>query len=478
MFETQEAPTPKEDLLKHLRLMREAHLENPMPDLEKRKDRLRRLLEGFQEREEAFTQSISEDFGLRSTFETANYDITTTIGDLKHQLRNVARWMRPRKRSVPLYLLPGRARLLPQPLGVVGVISPWNFPLILSIAPVAGALAAGNRVMLKPSEYTPKTSKLLAQLAAECFETDEFTVVEGGVEVGKAFSELPFDHLLFTGSKQTAKEVAKAAAENLTPTTLELGGKSPAIVCPGADLKRSANRIAFGKLANAGQVCISPDYVLVERSRFHDFVEHLQSQASKAYPNLGENPHYTSIISNQHFSRLNEMIEEAREKGAEVITINPAGEDFPMENRKIPPTLILLPDPSLKVMQEEIFGPILPVLSYEKLEDAIDFVKQREHPLGLYIFTESSQEREKVLRETVSGGVSVNEVLYQFVCETLPFGGVGASGMGAYHGQAGFDTFSHLKPIFIQPRLNFDFFLMPPVTPLKRLIARIFRKLV
>ena len=458
--------------------MREAQLADPMPGLETRRDRLQRLLKGLEEREEAFTQAISTDFGQRSAFETANYDITVTLADIKYQIRNLARWMRIRKRSVPLHLMPGRARIVPQPLGVVGVISPWNFPVFLSLSPVAGAIAAGNRVMLKPSEWTPKTSALLAELASEAFEPDEFAVFEGGIETGRAFAELPFDHLLFTGSTRVAKEVSNSAAKNLTPLTLELGGKSPALVCPGANLKRAAERIVFGKLANAGQICIAPDYVFVERAKFHDFIELLQIHSKKAYPRLNNNPDYTSIISADHFSRLNRMIEEAREDGAEIISINPDGETLEPSARKIPPTLILRPNPTLSVMQEEIFGPILPVLSYEKIEEAIEFVQHRARPLALYLFTEKARERERILRETVSGGVAVNEVLFHCVCETLPFGGVGASGMGSYHGQAGFDTFSHLKPVFIQPRFNFNFFLVPPITPMKRLFAKIFRKLV
>ncbi|MEC8186311.1 MAG: coniferyl aldehyde dehydrogenase [SAR324 cluster bacterium] len=458
--------------------MREAHLADPMPELETRRDRLQRLLKGLEEREEAFTQAISTDFGQRSAFETANYDITVTLADIKYQIRNLARWMRIRKRSVPLHLMPGRARIVPQPLGVVGVISPWNFPVFLSLSPVAGAIAAGNRVMLKPSEWTPKTSALLAELASETFEPDEFAVFEGGIETGRAFSELPFDHLLFTGSTRVAKEVSNSAAKNLTPLTLELGGKSPALVCPGANLKRAAERIVFGKLANAGQICIAPDYVFVERAKFHDFIEMLQTYIKKAYPRLNNNPDYTSIISADHFSRLIRMIAEAREAGAEIISINPDGETLEPSARKIPPTLILRPNPTLGVMQEEIFGPILPVLSYEKIEEAIEFVQHRARPLALYLFTEKTRERERILRETVSGGVAVNEVLFHCVCLTLPFGGVGASGVGSYHGQAGFDTFSHLKPVFIQPRFNFNFFLVPPITPMKRLFAKIFRKLV
>ena len=458
--------------------MREAQLADPMPGLETRRDRLQRLLKGLEEREEAFTQAISKDFGQRSAFETANYDITVTLADIKYQIRNLARWMQIRKRSVPLHLMPGKARIVPQPLGVVGVISPWNFPVFLSLSPVAGAIAAGNRVMLKPSEWTPKTSTLLAELASEAFEPDEFAVFEGGIETGRAFAELPFDHLLFTGSTRVAKEVSNSAAKNLTPLTLELGGKSPALVCPCANLKRAAERIVFGKLANAGQICIAPDYVFVERAKFHDFIELLQIYSKKAYPRLNNNPDYTSIISADHFSRLNRMIEEAREDGAEIIRINPDGETLESSARKIPPTLILRPNPTLSVMQEEIFGPILPVLSYEKIEEAIEFVQHRARPLALYLFTEKARERERILRETVSGGVAVNEVLFHCVCETLPFGGVGASGMGSYHGQAGFDTFSHLKPVFIQPRFNFNFFLVPPITPMKRLFAKIFRKLV
>jgi coniferyl-aldehyde dehydrogenase len=458
--------------------MREAQLADPMPGLETRRDRLQRLLKGLEVREEAFTQAISTDFGQRSAFETANYDITVTLADIKYQIRNLARWMRIRKRSVPLHLMPGRARIVPQPLGVVGVISPWNFPVFLSLSPVAGAIAAGNRVMLKPSEWTPKTSALLAELASEAFEPDEFAVFEGGIEAGRAFSELPFDHLLFTGSTWVAKEVSNSAAKNLTPLTLELGGKSPALVCPDANLKRAAERIVFGKLANAGQICIAPDYVFVERAKFHDFIEMLQTYIKKAYPRLNNNPDYTSIISADHFSRLNRMIEEAREDGAEIISINPDGETLEPSARMIPPTLILRPNPTLGVMQEEIFGPILPILSYEKIEEAIEFIQHRARPLALYLFTEKVRERERILRETVSGGVAVNEVLFHCVCGTLPFGGVGASGMGSYHGQAGFDTFSHLKPVFIQPIFNFNFFLVPPITPMKKLFAKIFRKLV
>ena len=478
MNEIQENPGSWEKLHQGFDQMREAQLADPMPGLETRRDRLQRLLKGLEEREEAFTKAISTDFGQRSAFETANYDITVTLADIKYQIRNLARWMRIRKRSVPLHLMPGRARIVPQPLGVVGVISPWNFPVFLSLSPVAGAIAAGNRVMLKPSEWTPKTSALLAELASEAFEPDEFAVFEGGIETGRAFSELPFDHLLFTGSTRVAKEVSNSAAKNLTPLTLELGGKSPALVCPGANLKRAAERIVFGKLANAGQICIAPDYVFVERAKFHDFIEMLQTYIKKAYPRLNNNPDYTSIISADHFTRLNRMIEEAREDGAEIISINPDGETLEPSARKIPPTLILRPNPTLGVMQEEIFGPILPVLSYEKIEEAIEFIQHRARPLALYLFTEKTRERERILRETVSGGVAVNEVLFHCVCETLPFGGVGASGMGSYHGQAGFDTFSHLKSVFIQPRFNFNFFLVPPITPMKRLFAKIFRKLV
>ena len=478
MNEIQENPGNLEKLQPGFDQMREAQLADPMPGLETRRDRLQRLMKGLEEREEAFTQAISADFGQRSAFETANYDITVTLADIKYQIRNLARWMRIRKRSVPLHLMPGRARIVPQPLGVVGVISPWNFPVFLSLSPVAGAIAAGNRVMLKPSEWTPKTSALLEELASEAFEPDEFAVFEGGIEAGRAFSELPFDHLLFTGSTRVAKEVSNSAAKNLTPLTLELGGKSPALVCPDANLKRAAERIVFGKLANAGQICIAPDYVFVERAKFHDFIEMLQTYIKKAYPRLNNNPDYTSIISADHFSRLNRMIEEAREDGAEIISINPDGETLEPSARMIPPTLILRPNPTLSVMQEEIFGPILPVLRYEKIEEAIEFIQHRARPLALYLFTEKARERERILRETVSGGVAVNEVLFHCVCGTLPFGGVGASGMGSYHGQAGFDTFSHLKSVFIQPRFNFNFFLVPPITPMKKLFAKIFRKLV
>ena len=386
--------------------------------------------------------------------------------------------MRIRKRSVPLHLMPGRARIVPQPLGVVGVISPWNFPVFLSLSPVAGAIAAGNRVMLKPSEWTPKTSALLAELASEAFEPDEFAVFEGGIETGRAFSELPFDHLLFTGSTRVAKEVSNSAAKNLTPLTLELGGKSPALVCPGANLKRAAERIVFGKLANAGQICIAPDYVFVERAKFHDFIEMLQTYIKKAYPRLNNNPDYTSIISADHFSRLNRMIEEAREDGAEIISINPDGETLEPSARKIPPTLILRPNSTLSVMQEEIFGPILPIMPYRSEDELIRYVNRHERPLALYYFGDESEERRKIISETHAGGVTLNGTVMHVFQRRLPFGGIGQSGIGAYTGVASFERFTHYKPVFSQPKLSLLGQLLPPYSSKTEGLLNIFEKIL
>jgi acyl-CoA reductase-like NAD-dependent aldehyde dehydrogenase len=349
---------------------------------------------------------------------------------------------------------------MPQPLGVIGIVVPWNYPLYLTVGPLVGALAAGNRAMIKLSEYTPRFAALFARLAQQTFAADEVAVINGDAEVASTFSALPFDHLLFTGSTQVGHHVMRAAAANLTPVTLELGGKSPAIVGPGADLERAVERILVGKLLNAGQTCIAPDYVLLPEGKREAFVEAARACAARLYPDLGGNPDYTTIISPRHFARLDGLVGDATRAGARVVPLSQSPSD--PERRRLAPVLLLDVPADATVMREEIFGPVLPLVTYRTLEEAIDYINARPRPLALYLFEKNGGAIDRVMAQTVAGGVSINETLLHVAQEDLPFGGVGPSGMGAYHGEAGFETFSKLKPIFRQSGFNGAGLLKPP----------------
>ncbi|WP_292200218.1 aldehyde dehydrogenase family protein, partial [Mesorhizobium sp.] len=373
-----------------------------------------------------------------------------------------------------LPFLPGRNRLLPQPLGVVGIVSPWNYPFQLAIAPATAALAAGNRVLLKPSELTPNFSDLLARLVEEHFSSDEISVVVGDAEVGKTFVSMPFDHLLFTGSTAVGRQVALAAAANLTPVTLELGGKSPAIFDASCDLDAAVASVAYGKLLNAGQTCIAPDYLMVPQGQGAAIAAKLAGAMAQLYPRLGDNPDYTAIVSERHQRRLSDMVAEARESGADVTEVNPANERLGVSDRKMAPVLVRNAGESLRLMREEIFGPVLPILEYGTVDEAIDHVNRGERPLALYWFGKNSANRQRIMQETVAGGVTINDCMMHLVQERQPFGGVGESGMGAYHGEWGFRTFTKEKPIFVQSRLGAGALLRPPYG---RTFERLFRLL-
>jgi len=363
--------------------------------------------------------------------------------------------MKPEKRKVmfPLGVLGGRGRVEYQPLGVVGCISPWNFPVNLTFAPLAGVFAAGNRTMIKPSEFTAQTSELMKELFAAEFDEEEVAVCTGGPDVGGGFSRLPFDHLLFTGATSVAKHVMRAAAENLVPVTLELGGKSPVVIGRSADMELAAANIMAGKTMNAGQICLAPDYVFLPEESRGEFVEAAKNSVAKMYPDLKDNADYTSVVNERHYERLNGYLNDAREKGADLVEINPANEDFSQqEHRRIPPTIVLDPTDDMQVMQEEIFGPILPVKQYNELSESIDYINDHDRPLGLYYFGADKEEEEHVLTHTTSGGVTTNDVMMHIMQEDLPFGGVGPSGMGSYHGYDGFKTFSHAKSIYSQSK--------------------------
>ena len=372
-------------------------------------------------------------------------------------------------------MLPGKSRLEPQPLGVIGIISPWNYPLQLALSPAAAALAAGNRVMIKPSELTPKTGDLMHEILSAEFDENVLSVILGGVETGQAFTQVPFDHLVFTGSTAVGQKVAEAAAKNLTPVTLELGGKSPVIIDESADLAAATRSIAHGKTFNAGQTCIAPDYVLAPQDKIDAIVEGVASAARELYPAIDTTTDYTSIISDRHFARLKSMIEEAREAGARIVEVGSSNALHPQ--RKLPLTIVVEPPAETRLMKEEIFGPVLPVLGAASVDDAIDHVNKGDRPLALYWFGSDTRAREKVLTRTVSGGVTVNDTLWHFAQENLPFGGVGKSGMGAYHGDHGFEAFSHLKPVFYQSRFSSGSMLHPPYTDKINNILKLVRKI-
>jgi coniferyl-aldehyde dehydrogenase len=443
-----------DDLTALLAAQKAAQAREGAPAADVRIARIDRCIDLLVGHREAIEEALNADFGARSREATAFTDIASSIGTLKHARAHLKGWMRAeRRRTTPalLGLYGARAEVRFQPKGVVGIISPWNFPVNLTFTPLAGVLAAGNRAMIKPSEFTPATSEVMRGMFAEAFAPEEIVVVTGGSDVGQAFAGLAFDHLVFTGATSIARHVMRAAADHLTPLTLELGGKSPVILGRSADLGVAAARIMNGKTLNAGQICLAPDYVLAPRERIEAFVEAARASVTTMFPTIKDNPDYTAIINQRHYERLTGYVAEARAAGARVIELKPDGEDFSQqEHRRIPPTLIIDPGDDLRVMQEEIFGPVLPVKSYGDLSEAVGYVNTHPRPLGLYYFGDDAAEREQVLAQTTSGGVTVNDVVFHVAQEDLPFGGVGPSGMGAYHGLDGFKEFSHRKAVYSQ----------------------------
>ncbi len=459
------------DLNALLGRQKDAWQANPPTPAQRLRD-LGALREVFKRRFNELTEAMSEDFGRRSTHESLLTDGMTVFHEIDHMRKHLARWSRSRHRMADALFWPARTEIQYRALGVVGVISPWNYPVNLALIPLVSAIAAGNHVMLKPSEHTPRTSELLRDLLAEVFPPERVSTVLGGPEVAAHFAALPFDHLFFTGSTEVGRKVMAAAAPNLTPVTLELGGKSPAIVAVGYPIEKAAQRIAAGKLLNAGQTCIAPDYVLVPNDQRHAFVEALRAYVTRHYPALKTTPDYSSIIHDGHYQRLHGLVEEARNSAAEIITL-PDASAHDHEHRVFAPTVILDPDPSLRVMQEEIFGPILPVIGYSRIEDAIDFVNARPRPLALYHFDHDRKRTRQVLRSTLAGGVTVNDCVLHIAQSELPFGGVGPSGMGHYHGHTGFLTFSKQMPVLYQARWSSMALLRPPYAKLADFVTRL-----
>jgi coniferyl-aldehyde dehydrogenase len=461
---------PAASLNSLLASQKSAFRQNPFPSYQERRGHLDRLERALMNHQDTLVRAIDEDFGGRCRNEVLFSELFVSLHALRHARKYVKQWMTKRPRHIDWPLQPARAWVMPQPAGVVGIISAWNYPIFLTIAPLAGALAAGNRVLIKLSEFTPRTSQCLSRLIAETFPMDHVSVVTGDGEVGRAFSSLPFDHLLFTGSTAVGRQVMRAAAENLTPVTLELGGKSPAILAPDANVDSAACDIAYGKFLNAGQTCIAPDYALVHSDQIEKFTASLRRSIEQYWPDAARNVEYTSVINERHAARLRGYVEEARARGAQVITVGP---EAASGSRRMAPTLILNPPDDLAVMRDEIFGPVFPIKAYSALDEAIEYVNGHPRPLALYLFTKSGRISEDVLKRTVSGGACVNDTLVYIAAEDLPFGGAGASGFGHYHGQEGFDTFSQLKPVFYRRMPGLGRTLRPPYGRMHDLLKRI-----
>ena len=456
-----------------LKLQKKLQIEEGPASIELRKDRLNRCIKMIKEYSDEIIDALQKDFGNRDPKSSFLTEIATTIGVLQHAIKNVDKWTKDEKRPSnvdrPFFIrmlmgfLGSKSYIKYQPLGTVGVISPWNFPVNLILAPLGGIFAAGNRAMIKPSELTPATSEVTKRMFEAYFDKSEAAVFTGDAEVGAAFSALPFDHLLFTGGTQIGKKVMKAASDNLVPVTLELGGKSPVIVDENADLSDVAKKVMRGKTMNAGQICLAPDYLMLPKGKSEEFAKASNEAVSEMFADLKYNEDYTSVINERHYERINELVSDAKEKGAEVIQINPADEDFEQQElHKIPPTLVLNPTDEMKIMQEEIFGPVLPVKEYEDFDETVNYVNSKDRPLGLYLFSKDKNKEKKVLDNTTSGGVTLNDVIWHIGQEELPFGGVGPSGTGSYHGHDGFKEFSHAKAVYKQFSADLMAQMMPP----------------
>jgi coniferyl-aldehyde dehydrogenase len=451
---------------------RAAFLREGPPSLPRRRADLKALKSAILSRQVAIDRALHEDFGHRSSYETSVMEVLMLAQAISYQSRRLRGWMRPQRRRVPLTFQLGRAWVAYQPLGVIGIIAPWNYPLSLALVPLATALAAGNRAMIKPSELTPATSALLATMLSETFPRDQVAVVAGDVAVGQQFAALPFDHILFTGSSQVGRAVMRAASENLVPVTLELGGKSPAIIERGHSIEQAAASIAYGKLANAGQTCIAPDYAMVPEEAVDAFLRSYDEAVRRLYPQGPASDSYTSILNERHHARLGALIEDARGKGAQVIEVGARPADAHGRRHTLAPTIITAVRPEMRIMQEEIFGPVLPVVSYRDVDEVIAYINARPRPLALYYFGGAGPVRRKVLDRTTSGNVSINSTLMHYAQEDLPFGGVGQSGIGAYHGVEGFRSLSHAKGVFQQGPWSLSSLLRPPVGRLARMILK------
>jgi coniferyl-aldehyde dehydrogenase len=448
--------------LTHLLGTQRAAFASGPPGYADRIDILRALEDAILRRRDDLAAAVSQDFGGRAVEETLALELFPLLNEIRYARRNLKRWMAPRRARLQWQFLPGKGRIVHQPLGVVGILAPWNYPIFLSLAPLTGVLAAGNHALLKPSELAPATAALVTEMLSALYRADYVSVIAGGPDVAAELTRLPLDHLVFTGSTRVGRLVMKAASENLVPVTLELGGKSPAIVHPSYPIERAAERILTGKLYSAGQTCVAPDYVLVPEEGRDRFVEAVRRLIPRMYPALVRNRDYTRIINAQHYRRLTALVDDARRRGAGIVEINPAAEPCDETNRVFPPTLVLNARDDMAIMQEEIFGPLLPVVGYRTIEEAVAFVNARSHPLAFYYFDDNERRSSRIVERVSAGGVTVNDCIFHVGHAGLPFGGIGPSGMGRYHGADGFETFSHKKGVFLQRRWAPLGLLRPP----------------
>ena len=456
-------------------IQRAAYDAAPFAEWEERRSRLQRLRDLIKDNEAAIETAIDADFAGRPRIETQIGEIFPSLSEIRGAIKHGKRWMKPRSAGVSKWFLPARANVVPRPLGVIGIIVPWNYPLFLAVSPLISALAAGNRAMLKLSEFTPAFSRLFQQLIASTFRTNEVAVITGAADVAAQFSALPFDHLLFTGSTGVGCKVMGAASQYLTPVTLELGGKTPVVVAPGYPIEHAVERVLVGKLLNAGQTCIAPDYALVPRAHLEKFVDSAKRQAQAMYHRGLDDADYCSIVNTRQYKRLMDYIEQARRAGTAIVPLFGGAEDSEAKHR-LAPAMLIDPSAELDVMREEIFGPLLLVIPYDAVKDAIAFINARPRPLAMYWFDNDGKRVESALKNTHVGGVCLNETLLHVTQEDLPFGGVGASGMGHYHGRWGFDTFSKLTPVFRQSRLNASKVFLPPYKPHVAKVLRLMKR--
>ena len=447
----------------------------PFAEWDERRNRLERLRRLLEDNEAAIETAIDSDFAGRPPIETQFAEIFPSLSEIRGAIKHGRRWMKPRSAGVSKWFLPARANVVPRPLGVVGIIVPWNYPLFLAVSPLVAALVAGNRAMVKMSEFTPAFSELFQRLIAAAFRANEVAVITGGANVAAQFSALPFDHLLFTGSTGVGRKVMGAASQNLTPVTLELGGKSPIVIAPGYPIEHAVQRVLVGKLLNAGQTCIAPDYALVPRAQVPAFVDSARRQAQAMYPAGLSDADYCSIVNMRQYERLAGYIEQARRAGADIVPLFSGAERNDATHR-LAPTILINPSPDLAVMREEIFGPLLSVIPYDDVKDAMAFINAQPRPLAMYWFDNDGKRAELALKNTHAGGVCFNETLLHVTQEDLPFGGVGPSGMGHYHGRWGFDTFSKLTPVFRQSRLNATKLFLPPYKPRVAKMLRLMKR--
>lgn len=448
-------------LAQALTRQKKAFLNTPFPDAAERRRRLQTLKTLLNENQDAICAAIDKDFNGRARLETLTAEFLPSMMGIKDAISHLSGWMKPTRKMAPLVFQPAAARVMPQPLGVIGIIVPWNYPLYLAIGPLIAALAAGNHAMIKMSEFTPAFGELFAELIRKAFDDAVVTVVNGEVEVAQAFSSLPFDHLLFTGSTAVGRHIMRAASENLTPVTLELGGKSPVVLDRSMPVREAAERLVYPKCLNAGQTCVAPDYVLCPEDQVDDFVQHFIKEAQRQFGDIAQNGDYSAIVNDRQRQRLIGYLDDAREQGA-IIHIAGPSDDLSDYGNKLPPILVTSVKDSMQLMQDEIFGPILPVMPYRQLDDVLSYINSRPRPLALYVFGYEKALRTTFEQKTHSGALLFNEALIHVAMDSLPFGGVGASGMGHYHGRYGFDTFSKLKPIVSKQRINSLKLIYPP----------------